>query len=87
MTHTPHTHSVFFSYGVQGSGTWSESGVEGSSGAVSLRGPGVEGTWAAHNAEPVYFNKNSSGPKNTWSIIKVYHYFKICNNNRTQMAP
>ena len=35
--------SVFFPYGVEGSGRWSESGVEGSTGATSLRGPGVEG--------------------------------------------
>ena len=46
--------SVFFPYGVEGSGRWSESGVEGSTGATSLRGPGVEGTWAAHHAEPMY---------------------------------
>ena len=35
--------SVFFPYGVEGSGRWSESGVEGSTGATSVRGPGVEG--------------------------------------------
>ena len=38
---------------VEGSGR--ESGVERSTGATSLRGPGVEGTWAAHHAEPPWF--------------------------------